>query len=271
MQRIPVVVWATAILWALALDTGATSQSHAQSGSRLADLIERLELTPAGAADWLERLRVSLGSRGQRERLLLVSAAGETILEVEGEVGRVDVTPEISVQLSRETADIVLIHNHPASRGLSGGDLMVLSKRRATAIAAMGHDGSVYVAARGPRFGGARFYADQYLTACAVVEQKLSFYFTGAPPVPWRVFFAHIIATALSEARVIEYRAFLSAAGLRQYGPIASAGDRAAEAAAQLLADGKTALPRHDRDSPCRPDSSALSHVRANVQSRVTV
>jgi hypothetical protein len=179
-------------------------------------------------------------------------------------------TPEISETLARQTAEIVLIHNHPASRGLSGADLMMLSKRSVKAIAAIGHDGSVYVAARGPRFVGVRFYADQYMTACAVVEQRLPFYFKGQSPDLWRAFFGHVIATALSEARVIEYRAFLSATAQREYGPIARALYLAAATAAELFADETTRRPQ-DRRSPCRPDSWALSQVRANVQSRVTV
>ena len=48
----------------------------------------------------------------------------------------------------REGADVVLVHNHPANTSLSQQDLGQLDKPGVAAIVAIGHDGSVYAAAK---------------------------------------------------------------------------------------------------------------------------
>ena len=123
----------------------------------LPDLAGRLGLTPAGAHEWLGKLGFRVGDGRQKERLLLVNSAGETLLAKDGKEGRVATTADVNAWLYREGAAIVLIHNHPAGTGLSENDLMQLIKPGAAAVAAIGHDGSVYVAATGPLHGGYGF------------------------------------------------------------------------------------------------------------------
>ena len=76
----------------------------------------------------------------------------------------------------------------------------------------IGHDGSVYVAATGPLHGGYGF-GRQYQLVCTEVERRLSLYFTGpaaglSPKVAIRMILAHLVASALEQASVIQYRAF---------------------------------------------------------------
>lgn len=243
----------------------------------LADLVEKLGLTPAGAPGWLLKLGVGSGSHRKTERLLLVTLAGDTILEVDGVDQHVPASDDLNARLYGAGAGLVLIHNHPSSTGLSANDLMQLGKPRVSAVAAIGHDGSIYVAAAGARYAGHAFERVQYRVACSQVEQRLFFYLEGPTARPWRasasLLLAHLVARALSQASVIEYVAFLSPGMSQMYTPLAGHGDRAIAAAVERLdADHRGAQPHERRsDTRCGPDISALSHVLANVQSRVTV
>ena len=243
----------------------------------LPDLVDRLGLTPAGAREWLGKLGFIVGDRRQKERLLLVNFAGETLLAKDGKKGHVAPTPDANAWLYREGAAIVLIHNHPAGTGLSEKDLMQLTAPGAAAVAAIGHDGSVYVAAPGPLHGGYGF-GRQYHLVCAEVERRLSLYFMGpgaglSPKVPIRIFLAHLVAAALEQASVIQYHAFLSPATLGALAPVAGDVNRAIAAGAQRLASGgRSDQPEGRRaGSFCGIDSSAFNQLFANVQSRVTV
>lgn len=242
----------------------------------LPDLAGRLGLTPAGAHEWLGKLGFRVGDGRQKERLLLVNSAGETLLAKDGKEGRVATTADVNAWLYREGAAIVLIHNHPAGTGLSENDLMQLIKPGAAAVAAIGHDGSVYVAATGPLHGGYGF-GRQYQLVCTEVERRLSFYFTGPaaglwPKVSIRIFLAHLVATALEQASVIQYRAVLSPATLAALAPVAADVNRAIAAAVQRIAAAEPSDPPQGRPgSFCNADSSAFNQLFANVQSRVTV
>ena len=215
------------------------------------DLVDRLGLTAAGAPGWLERLGVTPRSDRLAERLLLVNLAGETILQVEGQEQRVAATADLNQRLLQANAEVVLIHNHPAGTGLSAGDLIQLAKPAVSAIAAIGHDGSVFVAATGRRYGGHDFDRTQYRIACGEVDRRMSWSLSGPASRPWRasvpLFFAHLVASALAQASVIEYRAFLSPRTTRVYAPVAADGNRAIAAAARVVASPNRVLPPQPR------------------------
>ena len=114
----------------------------------LAAVIADLRLTDgAGAREWLARLGVAAGS-ASHERLLAVSGEGKILRALDGSDATVVVTPEFDGDLVREGAGVVLVHNHPANTSLSQQDLGQLDKPGVAAIVAIGHDGSVYAAAR---------------------------------------------------------------------------------------------------------------------------
>jgi hypothetical protein len=208
----------------------------------LTGVIARLRLTSEGARWWLRALGVGVGSRERQERLLLIGPAGETALAVDGLEGHVALSAEVSERLDRDGAGLVLVHNHPRNTGLSLGDLMQLSRRGVSAIAAVGHDGSVFVAAAGPRYRPFAFARDQYGVARAEIERRLSVYLRGSSAAPWRdgipLVFTHLVASALDRASVIQYRAFLSPALRRVADGVAAEGGRAAAGAAQRLRQG---------------------------------
>ena len=274
MARIP-VRGMVAVAAILAGTVGPVAAQRRQIS--LPDLVDRLGLTPAGAGEWLEKLGFGIGDRRQVERLLLVNSAGETLLAAEGKEGRMATTADVDAWLFRRGAAVVLIHNHPAGTGLSENDLMQLIKPGAAAVAAIGHDGSVYVAAPGPLHGGYGF-GRQYQLVCTEVERHLSFYFAGpaaglSPKVAIRMTLAHLVASALEQASVIQYRALLSPATRGALAPVAADVNRAIAAGVQRLAAGGNSDPPQERrpGSFCGVDSSAFSQLFANVQSRVTV
>lgn len=268
--------------WLAAVALGGTMQATvppelmAQADrSQLADLIERLQLTPEGAPLWLERLGAGLGVRHQVERQLLVSREGDTLLAVTGRERHVPERPDVTLLLSRKGADILLVHNHPRSTGLAANDLLQLVRPGLAAIAAIGHDGSVYVAAAGPRYGGHQF-GRQYQAACGEVDRRLAFYLASPMDAPSKsaipAVLTHVVASALERASVIEYRAYLAPARLRALAGLADHAGRAIAAAADVVA-AEPVQPRQDRGGLglCGSDNSALSQLLANAQSRVTV
>lgn len=145
MARATAVGRAVASILALPL---CVAQLLAQAPERsLDDLIAGLRLTGSGTQLWLGRLGVTAGQPGH-ERLLALNSTGEILGALDGVESRVVVTPAFDGDLSREGADLVLVHNHPASTSLSQQDLSHLEKPGVTAVVAIGHDGSVYAASK---------------------------------------------------------------------------------------------------------------------------
>ena len=155
----------------------------------------------------MEALGVSAGAGGEhaRERLIVLDARGQMVRVVEGLEGRVEFPSDMAGMLARPEARLTLVHNHPASNGLSPYDLVQLEKPGVHAVVAIGHDGSVYVAARGASYDAAIH------TEAASAAQRLQR--RQRDPKERAAFdhhFHHVMALALHDARVIEYRATLS-------------------------------------------------------------
>lgn len=166
------------------------------------------------AASWMvliaamEALGVSAGAAGEhaRERLIVLDARGQVIRVVEGLEGRVEFPSDMAGMLASPEARLTLVHNHPASNGLSPYDLVQLEKPGVHAVVAVGHDGSVYVAGRGASYDAAIH------TEAASAAQRLQR--RQRDPNERAAFdqhFYHVMGLALHDARVIEYRAVLSA------------------------------------------------------------
>jgi len=145
MARASAAGWAIAVLLAVPMSIAPLLAQTPPSS--LTAVVARLGLTGPGIQEWLGRLGVA-GDRPVHERLLAVSSTGEILGALDGLENSVVVTPEFDGQLVREGASIVLVHNHPANTSLSQQDLGQLEKAGVTAIIAVGHDGSVYAAAK---------------------------------------------------------------------------------------------------------------------------
>lgn len=165
------------------------------------------------AASWMvliaamEALGVSAGAGAGhgRERLIVLDARGQVVRVVEGLEGRVEFPSDMAGMLARPEARLTLVHNHPASNGLSPYDLVQLEKPGVHAVVAVGHDGSVYVAARGASYDAAIH------TQAASAAQRLQR--RQRDPKKRAAFdqhFHHVLALALDDAQVIAYRSTLS-------------------------------------------------------------
>jgi hypothetical protein len=125
----------------------------------------------------------------------------------QGQGSSVRVDPELDTLLLTQGTEIVLIHNHPANVGLSADDLRQLTKPGVLAIVAIGHEGSVFVAAAGPRMDR-QFFADrQYAFARAEITRRLRAEWpSGRVSVADSdAHFTHLVTSALAKAGVVRY------------------------------------------------------------------
>src|SRR5262245_35125573 len=177
----------------------------------LKGLASDLRLTGGGVQSWMDALGVS-GNASATERLLAVTRDGRRIASRDGSRQHVPLGAEFDQQLLTAGAGITLVHNHPGSVGLSADDLLQLAKAGVVAVIAIGHDGSVYMAAAGPRFDRDRFEDLQYAPVRAEVERKLREARASAAiaPAVSDAYQAHVVSLALAKAHVIEYRATLA-------------------------------------------------------------
>ena len=189
-----------------------TSAVNAQTPTRaLRDVAEQLELTAAGAGRWLHVFGVT-GNTQALERLVALTSTGRVLAMRDGSEASVAVGPELDRELLTAGSAIVLVHNHPGNAGLSASDLGQLTKPGVTAIAAVGHDGSIYLAARGRRYDPDTFERRQYTSVQVEVSKRLRVE-CGARALATDVADAHVshvTALALAKAGVIVYEATLA-------------------------------------------------------------
>ncbi|HET7219409.1 MAG TPA: hypothetical protein VFJ02_15235 [Vicinamibacterales bacterium] len=173
----------------------------------LARMAASLDLTETGVRRWLEQLGAgSLGAPG--EQLMAVSPTGTPLLDRRGGSGSsVRLDPELDTLLREPDRSVVLIHNHPASGGLSAADVGQLAKAGVAAIVAVGHDGSVFAAAAGPQFDRDFFEERQYAVARAEVFKRLRAEWpSGRLSVPVSdAHLSHLVTLALARANVVRY------------------------------------------------------------------
>lgn len=187
----------------------AASTSPAGAHARSIDvarLVSSLDLTDLGAARWLARLEAN-GSDPAAERLLAVTATGEPVMERDGGRSSVDVGVDLDRLLRQQDRSIVLIHNHPSNVGLSAADIGQLARPGVAAIVAVGHDGSVFVAAPGPRMDPDHVEDRQYAEASAEVTRRLRKDWPSEH-VPFAIADAHLnhlVARAMAGTGVIDY------------------------------------------------------------------
>ena len=173
----------------------------------LAGMAASLDLTETGVRRWLAQLGAGeLGASD--EQLMAVSLTGTPLLDRRGGSGSsVRLDRELDTLLREPDRSIVLIHNHPASGGLSAADIAQLAKAGVAAIVAVGHDGSVFAAAAGPRFDRDFFEDRQHAVARAEVVKRLrADWPSGRLSVPVSdAHLSHLVTLALARANVVRY------------------------------------------------------------------
>jgi hypothetical protein len=206
----------------------------------LENLASRIDLTEPGVRRWLERL--GAGSGGPlAERLLAVSPAGDILMERDGERSMTRIDGEFRSLLLRPDLEVILVHNHPANAGLSGADMRQLANPAVAAVVAIGHDGSVYMAAAGPRFDAGSFVERQYAFADAEVTRRLRAerLSTQIPIAAAEAHFSHLLALTLARAGVVQYWFSLRGPSRDSYAQARIVFGRVVVGAAARLKNGK--------------------------------
>ena len=139
---------------------GAAGVTAGVNNDELGVLAARLDLSARGTAAWLQQLE---RNGAATERLLAVTTSGELVMAREGGRTAVAIGVELDLLLRRPGSAIVLIHNHPSNTALSAADIGQLSKPGVAAVVAICRDGSVFMAAAGPRMDGDFLESHQYL------------------------------------------------------------------------------------------------------------
>ena len=203
--------------WVTLVLTSATAAEGRQLPPNLSSLADMLGLKGRGIERWLNRLGASVSEPA--ERLLAVNLEGEALVERNGQGSSVRVDPELDGLLHRPERSIVLVHNHPASIGLSAEDLRQVGKPGVVAIVAIGHDRSVFIASAGARMQPDVFAERQYAPAREEVLRRLRTEWpSGSVSVPiGEAHFSHLVTLTLARAGIVKYWFHLRGEGCRTY------------------------------------------------------
>jgi hypothetical protein len=199
--------------------TATVASPAAAAGSQhvnLAGLVERLNLTEAEIHRWLVRLGAKDGGP-PAERLLALNALGEPLMERSGARSTVQIDADLDTLLRQLGMGVVLVHNHPASRGLSDRDVKHLAKAGTAAVVAIGHDGSVFAAAAGPRMSADFLDGRQYALAEEHVRRLAQSTLARSSIRFAQPHLNHMLASVLADLGFIEYWYVLRGASGESY------------------------------------------------------
>ena len=179
---------------------------------------------------------LAFGKANNRERMILIDdATGRELGRVDGTQSSVAFTDEMKRILQDPSNSARIIHNHPLSMSLSlSGLIAVKAHKGASAIEAIGHDGSLYIGGAG--VGGiadgvtysAAIKAVQIAFMAEVVAGNMSAHQAGD-------MFWHAVNTALAQAGIISYRAILSVRRQETLDGLGEAFDAAVKAAVAAI------------------------------------
>jgi hypothetical protein len=141
--------------------------------------------------------------------VLIVAPDGEVLETLDGP-SPVAIPTQLSPILADAAKPVLLVHNHPASTGLSESDLALLAHPGVRTVIAVGHDGSLYQASMNVRIDSASFERSVYDVACTLLEEAMHWEKVPFDPHIAQENFAHLVALVLARAGVIEYRAALA-------------------------------------------------------------
>jgi hypothetical protein len=205
--------------WMMLAAAAGPSRVDGQEGSKdLRRLAFALELTGKDVSKWLSELGVNAGGPPS-ERLVALSTTGARLMNRLGERSSVSLGGELDRLLLQQETGIVLVHNHPTNVGLSGADIGQLMKRGVAAVAAIGHDGSVFMASAGRGMDPNLLEQHQVPFAAAEVKKRLRAEWRsgGVSVTVSDAHFSHLVTLALAKAGIIEYWFELSGANRSSY------------------------------------------------------
>jgi proteasome lid subunit RPN8/RPN11 len=175
--------------------------SHASIAAAVARRMTDLQRYTVDASKWLSA----------REQAVAFRLDGSVLWMIEGTRRGVAIPADKDIDLHRAGSRVIFVHTHPSSGSFSSRDLAQLAKPGVAAIVVLGHDGSVYIAGRGPRFDEVRVERTLYAAAQEGIAMRLRL------EQPARVtsqtvdhHVGHLAAAALGNTGVIEYSALLS-------------------------------------------------------------
>lgn len=166
------------------------------------------------------------GIRDGVEHAALYSLDDGTVIDwARGEAGAVEMTPRMQQAMSEPPGRLALVHNHPLDEDLPGftlsaPDFEVLQHAPGlAAISAVGHDGSVYRATRlVDSFAISRGALNVDSLARRAAEMVIVLRDRGIIPADeWRQVHSLVVARALHEAGMIDYRHDLTLAAQQIY------------------------------------------------------
>jgi len=202
----------------------------------LNELVTRLNVSGQGAGGWLAQLGVD-STTPAAERLLVLTVAGGPLAERNGNGSWVVIDGDLDRLLRTPGMSAILLHNHPSNVGLSAADIGQVSKPGVTAIVAIAHDGSVFVAAAGRAMDPDRLEARQYVRALNEVTRRLRAEWpSGSVSVSASdAHLNHLVARALAQAGIIQYWSDLRGAPRASYDTAAAVFNRVVAGTAAYL------------------------------------
>ena len=173
-----------------------------------APAVREADLAALGsAARWRALIAGDTRKLPRHERLIATGSDGRILLQAEGDERGVAIPPQWMPVLRERGAGLILAHNHPEGQSLSIDDLSQFEKPGVAMLVVVGHDGSLYAAAEGPRYRDASFAA-VYMAAAREVTRQVRLHKVEADT--FLVHRNHLVALTLARAGVIVYRAELA-------------------------------------------------------------
>jgi hypothetical protein len=189
------------IAWAQEVTPGAVR-------GRAAPVLHEADLAALGSgARWRTLIAGDTRKLPRHERVIVTDVMGRILMQADGTARGIDIPPQWMPVLCERGAGLILAHNHPAGHSLSLDDLSQFEKGGVAMVVALGHDGSLYAAAGGPKYRAASVAA-VYMAASREVTRQARLHRLEASA--FLVHRNHLVALALARAGVIVYRADLA-------------------------------------------------------------
>jgi hypothetical protein len=187
----------------------------------------------------LEHVAQDIMARGRdkgQEIVVVVDRQGRVVVEAWGNATRVD-SRDVNASVAEQGANLTLLHNHPRSLPPAPDDVMMLARSGLAAIGALGHDGSMFLVARGDAFDPDTLHDCVYAALSAATGKLMGV----EDSVVALALVQHAMMLALHESGIVEYRFllkdFLVSAIARHHKPLAKAVSAAVNRAASARAN----------------------------------
>jgi hypothetical protein len=116
---------------------------------------------------------VAHGKETGNERVIVLDQHGGVVGDQKGHFFGATVSQEVEAKMKDPTNQLSVVHNHPAGRSLSGGDVRYLAEHPGVkSIEAVSHHGASFLAERGGKFN-AKQMGEQYDRAYKNARESL--------------------------------------------------------------------------------------------------